>query len=214
MTTRTGNLHKNRDMPDRGSPLSAPEPISGQTLRPYAPIVKQWTVAVLAFLAPILVALYWLSVPNGNWPAVLAVHLSLTVLAAVGVVSYSLVSVTVGPGGLRRRDGLGRVRTIPADAMGRLLYAELSRNGTTPPQPRLFVLGTDHRLLTGMHGAFWSTTSIAAVVDALPVPVERLVEPMTLPQFDRAWPSLLHRAEVRLFASPHEDDDAPIDQAP
>lgn len=206
VTTRPAIVHKNRDMPDRGSPLSAPEPISGQTLRPYAPLLKQWAVAVLAFVAPILVALYWLSVPNGNWPAVLAAHLSLTSLAAAGAVSWSLVSLTVGATGIRRRDGLGRVRSIATDDMGRLLHVRLSRNVSSAPQPHLFVLGTDHRLLTRMHGTFWTSRSIDTVIDALPVPVEYLEEPMTLAQFNHAWPGLLHPAELR-FPVPADDDD-------
>ncbi|RNE62219.1 hypothetical protein [Cryobacterium tepidiphilum] len=194
-------------MPDRGSPFSAPEPISGQTLRPHAPIVKQWAVAVIAFVAPILVALYWLSVPNGNWPAVLAAHLSLTAVAAIGAVSYSLVSLTVDPAGIRRRDGLGRVRSIPADDMGRLLQVQLSRTVSSPPQLRLFVLGADHRLLAHMHGAFWSSRSLEAVVDALPVPMERIDEPMTLAQFNHEWPGLLCATELRFLPSPDDDDD-------
>jgi hypothetical protein len=170
-------------------------------------------VAVLAFVAPILVALYWLSVPNGDWPAVLAAHLALTAVAAAGAVSWSLVSLTVGAAGIRRRDGLGRVRSIPADEMGRLLHVRLSRNVSSVPHPHLFVLGTDHRLLTRMHGTFWTSRSIDAVIEALPVPVEHLPEPMTLAQFERAWPGLLHPAELR-FPAPVDDDDVPASPAP
>jgi hypothetical protein len=196
-------------MPDWGSPVIAPEPISGQTLRPHAPIVKQWAVAVLAFLAPILVALYWLSVPDGDWPAVLAAHLALTAVAAVGAVSYSLVSVTAGPLGLRRRDALGRIRVVPVAEMGRLLHVQLSRTASSPSQPHLFVLGLDHRLLTRMHGAFWSSRSIDAVMAALPVPVERHTEPMTLAEFDQEWPGLLQQTEVRFLAADDDDDVLP-----
>lgn len=194
-------------MPDRGSPFSAPEPISGLTLRPHAPIVKLWVVAVLAFVAPILVALYWLAVPDGDWHVVLAAHLSLTVVAVAAAVSYSLVSITVGPGGLRLRDGLARVRSIPSDEIGGLLHVQLSRNAASAPQPHLFVLGTDHRRLARLNGSFWSSHSIDGVIASLPVPVERLPEPMTLAQFNRAWAGLLHPGEVRFLAGPDDDDD-------
>lgn len=209
VTTRPGELHKNRDMPDWGSPVIAPEPISGVTLRPHAPIIKQWSVAVLAFVAPIFVALYWLTVPDGRWPLVLAMHLAFTAIAAAGLVSYSLVSVTAGPEGLRRRDALGRRRTFPSDAIGRLLHVPLSRNGSAAVQPQVFVLGTDGRLLTRLHAAFWSVEGLDSVLAALALPaaIEAIEEPMTLAQFDRAWPGLLHRLEVRFLTVADDDDD-------
>jgi len=177
-------------------------------MRPHAPLLTQWAVAVLAFLAPILVALYWLTVPDGDWPAVLTGHLALTAVAALAAISWSLVSLTVGASGIRRRDGFGRVRTYPADAIGRLLHVQLRRSATSAPQPRLFVLGADHRLLTEMHGAFWTSRSIETVIDALPVPLEQLSEPMTLTRFNRVWPGLLHPSEMRFLAVGDDDDDS------
>ena len=174
-------------------------------VRPSAYPFQQWTIAVLVLMAPIFSVLYWLTVPVGAWLPVALSQAVLTVLLGLGVLSYYLTAVWADDAGLTKRDLLGRRHVFPAWRIGGAVRLELARSGSLTPQPQLFLLDTDGRLLTRMHGRYWPREAMDAVVDALGVPVVQDPEPLTLRDLSRSRPELLHRFERRFVANTIDD---------
>ena len=174
-------------------------------VRPSAYPFQQWTIAVLVLMAPIFSVLYWLTVPTGTWLPVALAQAVLTVLLAVGVLSYYLTAMWADESGLTKRDLLGRRHVFPPERIGGAVRLELARSGSLTPQPQLFLLDTDGRLLTRMHGRYWPREAMDAVVDALGVPVAQEQEPLTLRELSRSRPELLHWFERRFVANTVDD---------
>lgn len=174
-------------------------------LRPSAYPFQQWTIAILVLMAPIFSVLYWLTVPAGTWLPVALAQAVLTVLLALGVRSYYLTAMWADDSGLTRRDLLGRRHVIPVDRIGGAVRLELSRSGSLTAHPQLFLLDADGRVLTRMHGRYWPSQAMDAVVDALGVPVARDPEPLSLRELSRSRPELLHWFERRFVANSADD---------
>jgi hypothetical protein len=174
-------------------------------VRPSAYPFQQWTIAVLVLMAPIFSVLYWLTVPTGTWLPVALTQAVLTVLLCLGVLSYYLTAMWADASGLTKRDLLGRRHVFPVERIGGAVRLELSRSGSLSPQPPLFLLDTDGRLLTRMHVLYWPSEAMDAVTDALGVAVARDPEPLTLRELSRSRPELLHWFERRFVA--HTVDD-------
>lgn len=176
-----------------------------RAVRPSAYPFQQWTIAVLVLMAPIFSVLYWLTVPTGTWLPVALAQAALTVLLAIGVFGYYLTAIWADDSGLTTRDLLGRRHVFPAWRIGGAVRLDLARSGSLQPQPQLFLLDTDGRLLARMHGRYWPTDAMDAVVEALGVPVARDPEPLTLRDLSLSRPELLHWFERRFVANTVDD---------
>ena len=174
-------------------------------VRPSAYPFQQWTIAVLVLMAPIFSVLYWLTVPVGTWFPVALSQAVLTVLLGLGVLSYYLTAMWADASGLTKRDLLGRRQVFPVERIGGAVRLELSRSGSLSPQPQLFLLDTDGRVLTRMHGMYWPSEAMDAVTGALGVPVTHDPEPLTLRDLSRSRPELLHWFERRFVANTVDD---------
>jgi hypothetical protein len=170
-------------------------------VRPHGYLFEQWTVAILVLMAPIFSVLYLLTIPEGTWPPVALAQAVLTVLFGLEVLAYYLTAVWADASGLTRRDHFGRRSAYPAERIGAAYRVELSRSGSLTLHPQLFLLDTEGRLLTRMHGMCWPAEAMDTVIAALGVPVTSPPEPLTLRDLSRSRPELLHWFERRFAAS-------------
>lgn len=174
-------------------------------VRPHGYLFEQCTIAILVLMAPIFSVLYLLTVPAGTWFPVVTAHAVLTLLLGLGVGAYYLTAMWADDSGLTTRDHFGRRRTIAVERIGGAVRLDLSRSGSLTLQPQLFLLDTEGRLLTRMHGLYWLAEAMDGVIAALGVPVAHEPEPVTLRDLRRSRPELLHRSERR-FARGAVDD--------
>lgn len=166
-------------------------------LRPHGHLYRQATIAVLAFCAPILAVLYWLTIPRGNWLPVLIGQLVIMLLATVSLIAAYRTVIWVDHTGVSERGFFGRITNVPAGRTASALMLDLYQSSALDTHPQLFVMGTDGRLLLRMRGQFWSTDDMETVVTQLTVPVERIAEPMTLGALNQLRPELLYWFERR-----------------
>jgi len=167
-------------------------------LRPHGHLLRQTTLSIVAFFAPVFAVLYWLTIPLGEWVPVLIAQLAVMLAAAVGVVGFLRTCIWVDDSGIAERGFFGRFHDFPADQIASVVVLELYQSGTIDTHPQLFVTGVDGRLLVRMRGQFYSRGAMDTVADELGVPVVRVPDPMTLTELNRLRPELLYWFERRV----------------
>lgn len=161
-------------------------------------LLGQGLVAVFSLTGPILLVLFWLTIPDGTWPMVAAATVAVLLLVAYAVVQYFRIAVIVTPTRLVERTFFAGTRRIPVDKVARAVLLDLHRTLAAEPRRQLFVLDADGRVLLRMRGDFWSTRSIHDVASHLvTVPVEHVEDALTLEELQRTNPLMLYWFERR-----------------
>lgn len=160
-------------------------------LRPFAHLFRQGVLATVAFMLPILLVLYFLTIPDGPWQAVLATQVLATVVVGLASVRYFTTAIWVDETGIAERGFFGRLTDHPIESIGSIVRAETFVDGASPV-PQLFVCDHDGRQLVRMRGQFWSQESMDAVVRALDVPVTVVDSTVTTGELRTDFPGLLY----------------------
>ncbi|POH57906.1 hypothetical protein C3B59_19115 [Cryobacterium zongtaii] len=182
-----------------------------QVLRPHGHLLRQTTLSILAFFAPVFAVLYWLTIPLGEWMPVLIVQLVVMLGAAVGIVGFLRTCVWVDDTGISERGFFGQVTSFPVEQVASVVVLELYQSGAIDTHPQLFVTGADGQLLVRMRGQFYSRGAMDTVVDELGAPVVRVPDPMTLTELNRLRPELLYWFERRITGRAPQDFDPGAD---
>lgn len=172
-----------------------------QILRPRRHLVSRGIVAALALLAPLLLVLYWLTVPSGTWIYIAGVQLGLTIFSVVGVLGARRMCVTATAACLESRDVLGRVSRISRSDIASVVLVDLYQSGTVDTLPHLYLLDSTGEVLLRLRGQIWPRSGLERMVDTLGVAVVRPPEPLTVAELGRLRPQLMHPCARRtLFA--------------
>lgn len=161
------------------------------TLRPHRHLFLRGIVAVLALTTPVFAVLYWLTIPNGPWPSVLAGQLLVFAATILGVQSFLATAVVLTEGGVRVRDGLGRTRELRGSDVATTHIVQLYDGSTLDTLPQLFATDAEGRTLLRMRGQFWAPGDLERVAEQLEAPVSRPDESMTFAQLRRSCPRML-----------------------
>lgn len=161
-------------------------------LRPYRDLFTRGLTAVLALTTPVFAVLYWLTIPGGDWPFVLAAHVLVVLATIIGVYGFFSATITLGADGVRERGFFGRTRLVRPVDVAAILLVRLYDGSTLDTLPQLFVTGHDGRVLLRMRGQFWSAEDMERVAEELDRPVTRPEEFMTMTQLRRTSPELLY----------------------
>ena len=161
-------------------------------LRPHAHLFTRGIVAVLALTTPVFAVLYWLTITEGAWPLVLAIHIVVVVVTVLAVLAFFGTTIQLLPDSVRERGFFGRVSDIRPGMVGSVVLLDLYESSTLDTLPQLFVTDVDGRLLLRLRGQFWSREDMDLVVEALDVPVTTPSESITLTELRRDSPKLLY----------------------
>lgn len=172
--------------------------LRAQVLRPHGHLLRQTTLSIVAFFAPVFAVLYWLTIPLGEWIQVLVAMLLVILGASVGVLGFLRTCVWVDDTGVSERGFFGRITNFAVEQVGSVVLLELYQSGAIDTHPQLFVTGVDGQLLVRMRGQFYSRGAMETVADELGVPVVRVPDPMTLDELNRLRPELLYWFERRI----------------
>ena len=172
--------------------------LRAHVLRPHGHLLRQSTLSILAFFAPVFAVLFWLTIPLGEWVPVLIVMLLVMLGATVGIVGFLRTCVWVDDTGISERGFFGQVTSFPAAQVASVVVLELYQSGAIDTHPQLFATGSDGRLLVRMRGQFYSRGAMETVADELGAPVVRVPDPMTLAELNRLRPELLYWFERRI----------------
>jgi hypothetical protein len=174
-------------------------------LRPHGHLFRQGNIAFLALITPLFAALYWLTIPRGEWVPVLVVQVILTVTYVFGFIASLRAMIWVEPAAITERGFFGRTTRIETTQVAGIVMLDLYRSGALDTLPQLFVTDSNGCLLLRMRGQFWSPSAMATLTEALGVPVERVPRPMTLRELNRERPQLLYwfeRTTCQRFPEP------------
>lgn len=166
-------------------------------LRPLNSLFRQGLLAVLVFMAPVLVVLYVLTVPTGPWRLVLAMQVIAMGVVALASLRFFGAGIWVGPDGIRERGFFGRVTSVPTRDIGSVILAETFTGVGTEASPQLFICGHDGRQLIRMRGQFWSRQNMDIVIRTLDVPVTALDDAVSRRELQLEYPGLLYWFERR-----------------
>ncbi|ANP71393.1 hypothetical protein [Cryobacterium arcticum] len=186
-------------------------PVRAQVLRPHGHLLRQTTLSIVAFFAPVFAVLYWLTIPIGEWLPVAAAQLAVMLAAAIGILGFLRTCIWVDDTGVSERGFFGRHTSFPSEQISSVVLLELYQSGTVDSQPQLFVTGQSGELLVRMRGQFYSRGAMDTVADELGVPVVRVPDPMTLSELNRLRPELLYWFERRLTGRTRPDTDLGAD---
>lgn len=161
-------------------------------LRPHHYLVTQGLIACVAFLTPVFVVLYFLTVPNGPWVAVLVTHIIAAVIVTLAASGYYAATIWIGPGTISERGYFLKRSsfTKPQIASAYLTYTFATHGDD--PTPQLFVRDAEGHTLVRMRGQFWSRESMDAVIDALAVPTTISDRVVSISELRSDSPSLLY----------------------
>ena len=175
-------------------PVAEPSSI---LLLPYRHLFRQGLIAIVAFMLPVFIVLYFLTVPHGTWLPVLAAHVALTLLVAFASALFFTTHIRVSPEGLSERGFFGRTGAYRLDQIGSIVFANTVVGGNTESHPQLFVCDHAGRQLVRMRGQFWSKDSMDAVIATLDVPLTIVDETVSNEELHAAYPGLLYWFEKR-----------------
>ena len=191
-----GSEHDSAQRPGtrRTVPVSRPRraPTGLERLRPLPSVLRRAGVATLALLGPIFAVLYFLTVPDGAWPAILLAQVVVMAVLAVTALTYSRVAVWVGPDGITERGFFGSMTHLPTDDIGVILLVHTFHGGGADTLPQLFICDGDGRQVIRLRGEFWSIRDMGAVCETLDVPLTELAESVTSRELLAQYPGLLY----------------------
>ena len=166
-------------------------PVDAVRLLPHRSLFRQALIATLAFLLPVTGVLYWITIPNGPWPVVLATQILASLAFAIASWSFFAVGVWVSPAGIAERGFFGRRTYHPASDVDSILLVQTFHGGTETI-PQLFVCGLDNTQLVRMRGQFWSEHDMRRVAEILDVPITESAESLTPSELLQEYRSLLY----------------------
>jgi hypothetical protein len=161
-------------------------------LRPHAHLFTRGIIAVLALTTPVFAVLYWLTIPTGGWPFVLAVHILVVLATTLAVLAFFSTTIELTANGIKERGFFGRTVLVRPGMVTTAAIVNLYEGSTLDTQPQFFVTGTDGRVLIRMRGQFWALADMERVAEELDVPVTRPEDSMTLAELRRSSPELLY----------------------
>ncbi len=161
-------------------------------LRPLSRILIRGLVAFAVGTTPIFLTAYWLTIPTGLWPAVVAFHLGLVGTALVAIVALMQTKIQLTSDGVSERGYLGRVTRIPRTRVSDALLLQIFDSHSTETRPHLFLTGHAGELRLRMRGHFWSLEQMEEVVRHLGVQAATPPKAITLAELRESAPQLLY----------------------
>lgn len=161
-------------------------------------LLAQGIAAVLALSVPVLLALYWLTIPTGQWFWVAVAQAFVVASLIYAIIRYRRVRITVTPTHLiEHRFFWGRTE-VPFDDIDRIVMLEMHRTMASQSRLQMFVLGRSGRPLVRMRGEYWSRNGINRIASHLSMaPIEHIDHPVTLDELQVTRPEMLYWFERR-----------------
>ena len=159
---------------------------------PERALFRQGFIATAAFLTPVFIALYAITIPNGPWQVVVITQVLATIMVVVFTSLFFLTAIWIEPDGLRERGFFGRVHTVALSDIGSVVIAETYTGGGTESHKQLFVCDHSGKQVLRMRGQFWSAEDMKILLATLDVPKTTVDETVSRSELQRDYPGLLY----------------------
>ncbi len=159
---------------------------------PERALFRQGFIATAAFLTPVFIALYAITIPNGPWQVVVITQVLATIMVVVFTSLFFRTAIWIEPDGLRERGFFGRVHTVALSDIGSVVIAETYTGGGTESHKQLFVCDHSGKQVLRMRGQFWSAEDMKILLATLDVPKTTVDETVSRSELQRDYPGLLY----------------------
>lgn len=159
---------------------------------PERALFRQGFIATAAFLTPVFIALYAITIPSGPWQVVVITQVLATILVVVFTSLFFRTAIWIEPDGLRERGFFGRVHTVALSDIGSVVIAETYTGGGTESHKQLFICDHSGKQVLRMRGQFWSAEDMKILLAALDVPKTTVDETVSRSELQRDYPGLLY----------------------
>jgi hypothetical protein len=166
-------------------------PADARVLASRRSVVRSAILSCVALITPLFAVLYFLTVPEGTWPRVLAAHALLALACTVVTVELCHSRIWASSSGLVLRGPLGRRQRLPREHIRELLLVHTYRGHTLDTEPQLFVVADACQTAIRLRGWLWSHETMRAIGQELDMPITTLTEPLTLGELRKQHPRLL-----------------------
>jgi hypothetical protein len=168
------------------------------TVRVRRSLLAQGILALLALSVPIMIVLYWLTIPAGTWGWVGAAQTIVLVAVLVAAFRYTRVSITVTPTTIIEVRFFGGENRTTITDIDRVIMLEMHRTMASQSRLQMFVLNAKGHPLLRMRGEYWSRNSINRIAAQLSsAPIEHIDHPVTLDELQTSRPEMLYWFERR-----------------
>ncbi|PWC07664.1 hypothetical protein [Mycetocola zhujimingii] len=183
--------------------MTATTDMTTVTVRVRRGLLAQGIIALLALSVPIMIVLYWLTIPAGTWGWVGAAQFTLLVAVLIAGYRYTRVSITATPTTLCEVRFFGGVTLTDIADVERVIMLEMHRTMASQPRLQMFVLNSSGKPLLRMRGEYWTRNSINRIAAQLStVPIEHIDHPVTLDELQTTRPEMLYWFERRPIRFP------------
>lgn len=142
-------------------------------------------------------SLYYLSIPRGTWPGLLAGQLGTIAFCLLAYLRYRMTYIEVTTEEIVERGFFGFTRRIPLSLVASTVLAETYRSHAPDSTSQLLVRDAAGRRLLRMRGTFWTLAAVRRVAEATGVPTEHYPDPITLREFFANFPGSAYWFEHR-----------------
>ena len=161
-------------------------------------LLAQGIAALLALSVPVLLVLYWLTIPTGAWVWVAIGQALVFAAVALSVVRYLRVRISVTPTHILERKFFFGTNRVPLDSIGKVVMLEMHRTMASQSRLQMFVLDDAGHPVMRMRGEYWSRNSINRIASHLTMaPIEHIDHPVTLDELQATRPEMLYWFERR-----------------
>lgn len=172
-------------------------PESSVRLRPSRRLFWRALSSSLAFTVPVLAVLYVLTIPDGPWPLVVAVHVATTLAFGAASIAYIRTGFWVTAEGIAERGFFGSLTFVRREEIESAMLARTFHGSGTTIVPQLFLVDRGLRQLVRMRGQFWSLDEMNEVCEILGLPVTELTPPVSAKELLADYPGLMYWFERR-----------------
>ncbi|GGE98466.1 hypothetical protein [Mycetocola zhadangensis] len=166
-------------------------------------LLAQGIAALLALSIPIMIVLYWLTIPAGTWGWVGGAQAVVLVAVLIAAYRYTRASVTVTPTSVVEVRFFGGENHTKIEDIERVIMLEMHRTMASQSRLQMFVLDSNGRPLLRMRGEYWSRNSINRIAAQLSsAPIEHIDHPVTLDELQTSRPEMLYWFERRPIRFP------------
>lgn len=167
------------------------------TVRPRRSLIMTGFISIAVAMVPVFGVLYWFSIEHHSWPAVLVVHVLVTLLAIVIAVRQMMVHSAVTETELIGNGIFTPMVRVPLSQIASVDLVETYVGQTPESVTQLLVRDASGRRLFRMRGNFYPDGALASIAAALPVSPEVISEPISIAEFFRAYPGSAYWFERR-----------------
>jgi hypothetical protein len=166
-----------------------------QRLRPIASVFRQGIIACVAFMTPVFVVLYFMSIPNGPWLFVLVSQIVISLAIGISSWRFFQLAIWVSSDSIAERGFFRLHRAFSGPEIGSIVFAQAYSGPEI--QPQLFVRSPSGATIVRMRGQFWTRESMETVMETLDAPVEIIDDPVSIAELRDSIPTVLYWFERR-----------------